>query len=120
MALLVGGRVFAAMKRSLGAGEWIRRGLGVAVLAGVVAIALGLDTGLLTRVSIGSHGGTRADAAGPGRQPAIDQPSVVMQAQSGHDDERVQCHGRGPGMMMSNKSASQRSGACRSKGRCRR
>jgi cytochrome c biogenesis protein CcdA len=28
LALLVGGRVFAAMKRSLGAGEWIRRGLG--------------------------------------------------------------------------------------------
>jgi cytochrome c biogenesis protein CcdA/thiol-disulfide isomerase/thioredoxin len=52
LALLVGGRVFGAMKRSLGAGEWIRRGLGVAVLCGVAAIALGLDTGLLTRVSL--------------------------------------------------------------------
>ena len=41
LALLIGGRVFAAMKRSLGVGEWIRRGLGVAVLVGVVAIALG-------------------------------------------------------------------------------
>ncbi|HEY0267039.1 MAG TPA: cytochrome c biogenesis protein DipZ [Rhizomicrobium sp.] len=51
-ALLIGGRVFAAMKRSLGAGEWIRRILGVAVLAGVVAIAFGLDTGLLTRLSL--------------------------------------------------------------------
>jgi cytochrome c biogenesis protein CcdA/thiol-disulfide isomerase/thioredoxin len=50
-ALLIGGRVFAAMKRSLGAGEWIRRALGVAVLAGVAAIALGFDTGFLTRVS---------------------------------------------------------------------
>jgi cytochrome c biogenesis protein CcdA/thiol-disulfide isomerase/thioredoxin len=50
-ALLIGGRVFAAMKRSLGAGEWIRRGLGVLVLAGVAAIALGLDTGLLARLS---------------------------------------------------------------------
>ncbi len=30
LALLVGGRVFAAMKRSLGVGEWVRRGLGVA------------------------------------------------------------------------------------------
>src|SRR6516225_4696230 len=28
VALVIGGRVFAAMKRSLGAGEWIRRGLG--------------------------------------------------------------------------------------------
>jgi cytochrome c biogenesis protein CcdA len=52
LALLVGGRVFAAMKSSLGAGEWIRRGLGVAVLAAVVAIALGADTGILTRLSL--------------------------------------------------------------------
>ncbi|MFM2085524.1 MAG: hypothetical protein RLZZ237_393 [Pseudomonadota bacterium] len=51
VALLIGGKVFTAMKRSLGAGEWIRRGLGLAMLAGVVAIALGLDTGLLTKVS---------------------------------------------------------------------
>ena len=50
-ALLIGGKLFAAMKRSLGAGEWIRRGLGVLVLAGVAAIALGLDTGLLTQLS---------------------------------------------------------------------
>ncbi|MBV9654780.1 MAG: redoxin family protein [Acetobacteraceae bacterium] len=54
LALLVGGWVFAAMKRSLGAGEWIRRGLGVAVLAGVAVIALGLDTGVLTQVSLAS------------------------------------------------------------------
>ena len=54
LALLIGGRVFAAMKRSLGAGEWVRRGLGAAVLAGVVVIALGLDTRFLTRVSLAS------------------------------------------------------------------
>ncbi len=52
IALLIGGRVFATMKRSLGAGEWIRRALGVAVLFGVVAIALGWDTGFLTRLSL--------------------------------------------------------------------
>ncbi|BBP98568.1 cytochrome C biogenesis protein DipZ [Burkholderia sp. SFA1] len=51
IALLIGGRVFTAMKRSLGAGEWVRRGIGVAMLAGVAAIALGLDTGVLARVS---------------------------------------------------------------------
>src|SRR5262249_13248016 len=56
LALLVGGRVFAAMKRSLGAGEWVRRGLGAAVLAAVVAIAMGLDTGVLTRISTASTG----------------------------------------------------------------
>src|SRR5262249_57696700 len=47
LALLVGGRVFAAMKGSLGVGEWIRRGLGVAVLAAVVAIAPWGGTGVL-------------------------------------------------------------------------
>ncbi|MEI9992673.1 MAG: cytochrome c biogenesis protein DipZ [Rhizomicrobium sp.] len=56
-ALLVGGRVFAFMKKSLGAGEWIRRGLGVAVLLGVVAIALGLDTGILARLSLARTAG---------------------------------------------------------------
>src|SRR5579862_8655333 len=45
LAIVAGGRVLMVLKRSLGAGEWIRRGLGVAVLAAVVAIALGLDTG---------------------------------------------------------------------------
>jgi thiol-disulfide isomerase/thioredoxin len=52
LALLIGGRVFAALKRSLGAGEWIRRGLGVAILAAVVVIALGLDSGVLTQLSL--------------------------------------------------------------------
>jgi cytochrome c biogenesis protein CcdA/thiol-disulfide isomerase/thioredoxin len=54
LALVVGGRVFAAMKRSIGAGEWIRRGLGAAVLVAIVAIALGADTGFLTNLSVGS------------------------------------------------------------------
>jgi cytochrome c biogenesis protein CcdA/thiol-disulfide isomerase/thioredoxin len=56
LALLVGGRVFKAMKGALGLGEWVRRGLGALVLIGVVAIGLGLDTGLLTRISAGSTG----------------------------------------------------------------
>ncbi|HEY4274498.1 MAG TPA: cytochrome c biogenesis protein DipZ [Rhizomicrobium sp.] len=54
LALLVGGRLFAGMKQSLGASEWIRRILGVAVLAGVAAIAFGVDTGFLARVSLAS------------------------------------------------------------------
>jgi cytochrome c biogenesis protein CcdA/thiol-disulfide isomerase/thioredoxin len=54
LALLVGGRVFTAMKRSLRIGEWVRRGLGVTVLAAVAAVVLGLDTGFLTRVSLAS------------------------------------------------------------------
>jgi cytochrome c biogenesis protein CcdA/thiol-disulfide isomerase/thioredoxin len=52
LALAVGGKVFAAMKRSLGVGEWLRRGLGAAVLAGVGAIALHVDTRLLSGASL--------------------------------------------------------------------
>ena len=39
LAIWIGGRVFTALKRRLGAGEWIRRALGVAALLAVVAIA---------------------------------------------------------------------------------
>ena len=51
IALFAGNKVFSAMKRSLSIEVWIRRGLGVAVIAGVVAIALGWDTNLLTKFS---------------------------------------------------------------------
>ncbi|MCS2172995.1 cytochrome c biogenesis protein DipZ [Scandinavium sp. TWS1a] len=57
LALLIGGKVFSAMKRSLGVGEWIRRGLGAAMLLGVAAISLGLDTSVLARLSTVSTGG---------------------------------------------------------------
>ena len=57
VALLAGGRLFAAMKRGLGVEEWIRRALGVAVLAAVAAVAFGLDRGVLTRLSLASTGG---------------------------------------------------------------
>ncbi|MBD9522760.1 cytochrome c biogenesis protein DipZ [Ensifer sp. ENS02] len=57
LAVLAGARVFAAMKRFLGLGDRIRQGLGVAVLAGVGAIALGLDTGLLAQLSYASTSG---------------------------------------------------------------
>jgi len=50
-ALLAGNKVFSALKRSLSFEVWIRRGLGVAVIMGVVAIGLGWDTNLLTKFS---------------------------------------------------------------------
>jgi cytochrome c biogenesis protein CcdA len=94
LALLVGGRVFAAMKRSIGAGEWIRRGLGAAVLVAIVAIAFGLDTGFLTNVSVSSTTSLEQsllDRLNPNRkaadQKAANQkaemtggPSMMMQA----------------------------------------
>ena len=51
LALLVGGKVYRRMKGSLRASEWVRRGLGVLVIAGVTAIALGLDTRVLAKLS---------------------------------------------------------------------
>ncbi|NNM80289.1 MAG: cytochrome c biogenesis protein DipZ, partial [Gallionella sp.] len=49
LALLAGGRVFALMKRGLGAEERLRRGLGVLVVVGVIIIALGWDTKFLSQ-----------------------------------------------------------------------
>ena len=60
-ALLSGGRLLALTKRSLHAGEWLRRAAGVAVLAGVGAIATGLDTGVLSRLTpVGTTGWEQA------------------------------------------------------------
>lgn len=96
VAVLAGGRVFAALKRSLHAEVWIRRALGVAVLAGVVAIALGLDRGVLTRVSLASTSGLE--------QSLIDRFHASPQPQSDQ---------KNPGgmmMMMSAKAAGPASG----------
>jgi cytochrome c biogenesis protein CcdA/thiol-disulfide isomerase/thioredoxin len=51
LALFAGNKAFAAMKRSLSVEGWIRRGLGAAVLLGVVAITMGWDTNLLAKFS---------------------------------------------------------------------
>src|SRR6185436_1070738 len=88
LALLVGGRVLTAMKRSLGAGEWVRRGLGAAILLAVVCIALGLDTGFLTKVSLASTASleqgllTAFELRGRTESPgtADDRPTGTMQA----------------------------------------
>src|SRR5687767_8842915 len=51
LALLVGGKVYQRMKGSLHATESVRRVLGALVVAGVLAIALGLDTRVLAKLS---------------------------------------------------------------------
>jgi len=58
IALLAGGRMFSLMKRGLGAEEWVRRGLGVVVVAGVVVIALGWDTRFLSQFTFLSTAAT--------------------------------------------------------------
>jgi cytochrome c biogenesis protein CcdA/thiol-disulfide isomerase/thioredoxin len=83
LALLIGGRVFTAMKRSLGAGEWVRRGLGAAVLVAVVAIFFGLDTGFLTQVSLANTGSLEQSLVdrihpAPGKVAAEPSSSVLM------------------------------------------
>jgi cytochrome c biogenesis protein CcdA/thiol-disulfide isomerase/thioredoxin len=87
IALLAGGRVFSAMKRTLSFEVWIRRGLGVAVILGVVAIGMGWDTNLLTRFSFVNtaraethlidalRGGAPVSAASP-TPVAADQPKL--------------------------------------------
>jgi len=52
VALLAGGRLFAALKKTLGVGEWIRRSLGIAILLAVIAIMFGWDSRVLTRLSL--------------------------------------------------------------------
>src|SRR5271163_4262870 len=87
IALFAGNKVFSALKRSISFEVWIRRGLGVAVIIGVVAIALGWDTNLLTKFSFVNTAKAEADlidklhaekpaaalaGSAAGTQPALD------------------------------------------------
>ncbi|MBT2372874.1 cytochrome c biogenesis protein DipZ [Pseudomonas fluorescens] len=85
LALLVGGKVFGLMKRSLGAGEWLRRGLGALMLAGVAAIALGLDTGILARLSTASTGGLEQSLVNQLSAPPAQKSGAMMMA-AHHND----------------------------------
>lgn len=58
VALLASGRVIAWMKRSFGVEEWVRRVLGVAVVVGIVVIALGWDTKFLAQLTAVNTTGT--------------------------------------------------------------
>ncbi len=122
LALAVGGRVFQAMKRSLGAGEWLRRGLGAAVLVAVAAIGLGLDTGFLTQASLASTsaleqklidglGGRPGQgvAAGGAMTPSVVMPKDGMQGgamMAGNNQMMMQANpamqGNAPAMMSGN------------------
>ncbi|WP_369302209.1 cytochrome c biogenesis protein DipZ [Pseudomonas sp. N2-5-1-1] len=91
LALLVGGKVFGLMKKSLGAGEWLRRGLGALMLAGVAAIALGLDTGVLSRLSTASTGGLEQRlvdtlSAKPEQKSGAMMAGGAMMAAANHSD----------------------------------
>jgi len=88
LALLAGQGVFRMMKRSLGVDVWVRRVLGMAVIAGVVVIALGWDTGILARVSLApSNSATVLEQRLADRvRPPADAPRMaapVMQPSAG-------------------------------------
>jgi cytochrome c biogenesis protein CcdA/thiol-disulfide isomerase/thioredoxin len=83
IALFAGGRVFAALKRSLGAEVWIRSILGAAVLIGVVAIALGLDRGVLTQISLASTSGLEQSLIDRFHPPQNTQPQDTQAKNSG-------------------------------------
>jgi thiol-disulfide isomerase/thioredoxin len=110
-ALLVGGKAYAAMKRSLGADEWIRRVLGGAVAASAVAIAFGVDTGFLARVSTAST--TRLEHALFGRfvqdpaQRSADEGVLVPGPAMGGNDAMMSGSAAltGGGAMMSARGA---------------
>jgi len=80
LAVWIGGRVFNALQARLGLGDVLRRVLGVAALLAVVAIGLGWDTGLLTRLSTVSTARIEQGLldAVPGAQPAA--PPMMMMA----------------------------------------
>src|SRR5271155_3157920 len=89
IALFAGNRVFSALKRSLSFEVWIRRGLGVAVIMGVVAIGLGWDTNLLTKFSFVNTAKAEEhliDALHPVRPAAVLAASAA-ETQPALDDE---------------------------------
>jgi cytochrome c biogenesis protein CcdA/thiol-disulfide isomerase/thioredoxin len=88
IALLAGSKVFSAMKRSLSFEAWIRRALGVAVILGVVAIALGWDTNLLTKFSFVNTTGAETNLINAlGTRKNVILPVSAAESQPVLDDE---------------------------------
>jgi cytochrome c biogenesis protein CcdA/thiol-disulfide isomerase/thioredoxin len=97
VALLAGGRLFRALKKSLGAEVWIRRILGVAVLAGVAAIAFGLDRGILTQISMSSASGVE--------QSLVDRVQPQNDTAKNDTAKNDAAKNDAPGMMMMSSNA---------------
>ncbi len=110
LALLVGGRVFARMKGSLGASEWVKRGLGAIVFVAVGSIALGLDTGFLTNASLASTISIEQslvdmlhpapDALAIAHQPpaVVGGAASMKMSQNAHDGENLPVEGTLPSL----------------------
>jgi cytochrome c biogenesis protein CcdA/thiol-disulfide isomerase/thioredoxin len=101
VALLAGGRIFALLKKSLGTGEWIRRGLGVAVLLAVVAILFGWDSTVLTRLSLNGTNSLEQSLIDKIKPRASGAPGGSMMAMSNSNMAMSNSKGDGHSMMMS-------------------
>src|SRR4029078_13283968 len=81
LELLVGGKLFARMKKSLGASERIRQVLGVLLLVGVAAMALGVDTRVLSKISSAQTASIESTLARKlGASQAMDQTAARTNA----------------------------------------
>lgn len=82
VALLSGNRVFSLMKRGLGAEEWLRRGLGLVVVTGVVVIAMGWDTRFLSQFSFLNTASAEQKLLAKLEKPALPVQPVAMQTET--------------------------------------
>ncbi|MEO7208724.1 MAG: cytochrome c biogenesis protein DipZ [Steroidobacteraceae bacterium] len=101
VALLAGARVFAFLKRSLGTGEWIRRGLGVAVLVAVAAIVFGWDSTVLTRLSLNGTNSLEQSLIDKIKPQDAGAPGGSMMAMSNSTMAMSNTKAAGNAMMMS-------------------
>jgi cytochrome c biogenesis protein CcdA/thiol-disulfide isomerase/thioredoxin len=101
VALLAGGRIFALLKKSLGTGEWIRRGLGVAVLLAVVAILFGWDSTVLTRLSLNGTNSLEQSLIDKIKPRDAGAPGGSMMAMSNSNMAMSNSKADGHAMMMS-------------------
>ena len=85
----LGHRAMAALKRSLGVGEHVRRAMGALVLLTVGAIALGLDTRLLALVPGAPTNGVEARLVDLLAAPAANQTKQASHAKRAEPAPRV-------------------------------
>ena len=86
----LGHRAMAALKRSLGVGEHVRRAMGALVLLTVGAIALGVDTRLLALVPGAPTNGVEARLVDLLATPAANQTKVANHAKRAEPAPRVE------------------------------
>ncbi|MGC4030048.1 MAG: cytochrome c biogenesis protein DipZ [Steroidobacteraceae bacterium] len=108
IALLAGGRVFAALKSSLPATEGLRRALGALVLVSAIAILLGFDTGVLARLSTASTNRIEQallDRTGSGHAAAPNAMSAMTENAGNSNSMMMMSEKTGNSMMMMNGGA---------------